>query len=318
MNQENETPQSTIMSIELLRRIPRGRKITALELHEQLKNIGINRTIRTIQRQLDTLSQHFEIERDEQSRPYGYRWKEFAQGLSLPYLSEQESLLLQLAHLQLKLLLPAAMMQSLNGLFEQAQLNLKFKGDALLAQQWLKKVRVVSTTQPLLPPQIQPQVLEETSNALYNNQWLQVTYRNAKGHTIDAKIMPLGLAQQGVMMYLICRFEGHKNERSLALHRFISARKLTLTFEYPSNFDLENYDKDGRFGLGNGQPIKLAFKIKKPAGLHIVEAPLSQDQKVTDDGDYYLIEATLIDSYFLDRWLLGFGSEVKQIEKTQI
>ena len=34
--------------------------------------------------------------------------------------------------------------------------------------------------------------------------------------------MPMRLAQQGPLMYLVCRFEGNNDERCLALHRMIS------------------------------------------------------------------------------------------------
>ena len=89
--------ETTLLAIELLRRIPRNRKITASELHQQLRDAGIVRDVRTIQRQLEMLSEHFHLERDDRSKPYGYRWPKHAGGLSIPNLSLQESLLLRLA-----------------------------------------------------------------------------------------------------------------------------------------------------------------------------------------------------------------------------
>lgn len=51
------------------------------ELHDQLRNAGIDRELRTIQRQLETLSEHFEIERDDRSKRLGFtRWLEQAKG----------------------------------------------------------------------------------------------------------------------------------------------------------------------------------------------------------------------------------------------
>lgn len=318
MRKKTNTMESALIAVEILRRIPRNRKITATELHEQLKDKGMVRHIRTIQRQLEELSECFEIERDDQSRPYGYRWKERAEGLMLPYLSEQESLLLQLAQQQLRGLLPSSMMRSMNGFFEQAQRNLQFHDNAKLAKQWLKKVRVISTTQPLLPPQINPDVFEEVSNALYANCWLHINYLNAKGAAIRAEVMPLGLAQQGVVSYLVCRFKGFSNERSLALHRFVEAKKLELSFEYPADFNLEQYDDSGRFGFGNGQYVQLTLKIKKHAGHHIIETPLSKDQVVCEEDGCYIIVATVVDTHFLDRWLRGFGSDVVAASKKAI
>ena len=81
MTQRPDTLETVLLAVELLRRIPRGRKITAGELHRQLKDAGIERSERTIQRQLEMLSSHFEIERDERSKPYGYRWLLIRQAL---------------------------------------------------------------------------------------------------------------------------------------------------------------------------------------------------------------------------------------------
>ncbi|MBR8451180.1 hypothetical protein KDW11_07730 [Burkholderia multivorans] len=97
MAKRSDTLNTTVLALELLRRIPRNRRATAAELHEQLSHAGIERDIRTIQRLLETLCQHFDIECDDRSKPYGYRWKVYSSGLSLPVLSEQEALLLLLA-----------------------------------------------------------------------------------------------------------------------------------------------------------------------------------------------------------------------------
>lgn len=318
MTKKAETLETVLMAIELLKRIPRTRKISASELHAQLVDRGMVRDIRTIQRLLEVLSEKFDIERDDQSKPYGYRWKERSAGLALPYLSEQESLLLQLAQQQLSLLLPSAMMRSLNTFFEQARSNLNTQSDAKLAKQWMSKVRVVSTTQPLLPPKIHPEVFDAISNALYSNHWLEIIYQNASGETKQSEIMPLGLAQQGTFLYLVARFKDYDNERSLALHRFISVKKLDRMFERPPEFNLQKYDDSGRFGFGDGEYIKLTLKIKKAAGLHIVEAPLAANQVVDEEGDCFKIIATVVDTDILDKWLRGFGADIVEVHKQKV
>ena len=134
MGKRRDTLETTVLALELLRRIPRAKKVTASELQEQLAAAGIERELRTIQRQLDTLSQHFDIERDSASKPFGYRWLPKAEGLSMPVLSEQESLLLRLAEEHLRHLLPPALMKSMAGFFEQARSNLAFKTTARQAR----------------------------------------------------------------------------------------------------------------------------------------------------------------------------------------
>jgi predicted DNA-binding transcriptional regulator YafY len=315
MAKRPDTLQTVLMTLELLRRIPRTRKISASELHEQLESLDLARDLRTIQRQLEMLTQHFDIERDARSKPYGYRWKEKSAGLAVPMLSEQESLLLTLAEQHLKALLPASVMKSMESFFVQARTNLGASGKPGRDREWLSKVRVVSTSQPLLPPKLRPGVFEEVSNALYSDRWLSIDYLNAAGKRTKAEVMPLGLAQQGPRLYLVCRFKDYDDERSLALHRIQTAKSSALGFERPKDFDLKKFDDDGRFGYGEGQRIRLSFEIRKGAGLHLLESPLSTDQSVTDLGDAYRITATVVDSAMLDWWLRGFGEDVSKIRK---
>lgn len=306
------------VALELLRRIPKGRPVTAPQLKRQLAEAGFERDIRTIERQLETLSGVFDIDRDETSKPYRYCWNACAKGMSLPSLTAQECLLLTLAEEQLGHLLPPRLMKSMSAFFAQAKSQL---GEQLVARQereWLKKVRVVSTSQPLLPPKVDDLVFEQVCSALYGDQWLTVEYHNVAGEEIKSRVMPLGLVQQGPRMYLVCRFEGYANERNLALHRIVSAKASSFAFKRPPEFDLKRYDDSGRFGYGNGEFIKLTFRIGKDYGFHLLESPLSEDQQVSELQKHYNISATVVDSAMLDWWLRGFGKAVSKISKTKL
>ena len=319
MAKRSDTLETVLLAVELLRRIPRGRKITARDLHQQLKDAGIERDLRTIQRQLEMLSEHFEIERDDRSKPYGYRWLEQAKALAVPNLTPQESLLLQLAEEHLKHLLPARLMKSLDSFFTQAKRNLGPDSNARLEKEWPSKVRVVATSQPLLPPKLAPGVFEAVSEALYSNRWLQLDYKNASGNRKSVDVMPLGLVQQGPRLYIVCRYPGFDNERNLALHRIYSAAVSTLTFDRPKTFNLEQYDDDGRFGFGEGERVSLSFRINRDAGLHLLESPLSTDQVVMEGKDLKLkITATVVDSAMLEWWLRGFGGAISEVQRRQI
>lgn len=316
MARRSSNLEAALLAIELLRRIPRERKITAGELRQQLKDAGMARDLRTIQRHLDSLSQHFQIERDDRNKPYGYRWLEQARGLAVPNLTPQESLLLRLAEEHLKNLLPARLMKSMAGFFAQARQNLEPHAGSRLEKEWPDKVRVVATSQPLLPPKIMPGVFATVSEALYCNHWLQLDYRNAAGKRNQIEVMPLGLVQQGPRLYLVCRFRGFDNERNLALHRMLAARMSTLPFDRPRSFNLKRYDDDGRFGFGEGDKIRLSFRIDRDAGLHLLETPLSSDQEVAERDDGRLeVSATVVDSAMLEWWLRGFGDAVSHVRR---
>ncbi|WP_066459831.1 helix-turn-helix transcriptional regulator [Castellaniella caeni] len=319
MADQKSTKDILLFNLELLRRIPPRSKITARELHEELRDAGFDRNLRTVQRQLDMLSQHFELDRDDSSKPYGYRWRPNAKGLSLPSLTVQESLLLKLAQEQLRYLLPPSLMRSMESFFKHATETLISSDAPDLERQWRKKVRVVSTSQPLLPPAIDQAVFDTVSDALYRNRWLSLDYRNARQTLRQAqRAMPLGLAQQGPRLYLVCRYRGYDNERSLALNRIQAAHMLADTFTRPASFDLKDYDEDGRFGFGEGIRIRLSFSIDRQAGYHLLESPLSTDQVVTEQEGGYRIEATVVDSLMLEQWLRGFGDKVWGIVKMQM
>ena len=263
MAKRPDNQETLVFALELLRRIPRHRRITAKELHKQLQEAGLKKDLRTVQRQLKMLSERFDIECDDGDKPYGYRWKPQSEGFCVPRLSLQDSLLLTLAEQYLRKILPAKLMKSMEGFFTQARYELAYHDGQHPEQEWLSKVRIVDTTQPLLPPKVKSEVFEAVSNALYENKWLKVNYRNVDGKRGDYRVMPLGLAQQGPRLYLVCRFEGFDNERSLAVHRIISAEASTMSFERPPEFDLKKYDDDGRFRIRRGRANKAHLQDPK-------------------------------------------------------
>ncbi len=315
MSNRRTTQDSLTLAFEILKRIPKHKKIIAGELQEQLRAIDIKRDIRTIQRNLEMLSEHFAIDRDTRSKPYGYSIIKGGHSLSVSSLNAHESLLLALAEKHLKLLLPKEVACSLRTHFIEAEYNLEFDPKSRKDRVWKDKVKLVRESQPLIAPNIDKVVLENISTALYEDRLLTVTYCNTNKQARKATVMPLGLAQQGVRLYLVCRFEGFDNERSLAVHRINSAAVSSFRFERPEGFSLKKYDSDGRFGFGEGEYCHIQFDITKQAGYHLLETPLAKDQIVEELEDSYRISANVIDSMLLDKWLKSFGSDVFNIQK---
>lgn len=295
----------------LLRHLSHRIKQTAGDLQKAVASDGIERNIRTIQRNLEMLCEEGFAECDDASKPYGYRLSRYAPELSNGKLSTQEALLLSLAENYLTNLLPANVTESLSTMFAAARCELNPTGDAEKARAWTKKVRVVSETQPLLPPKMSDEVFKNVTDALYNDYPLILDYYNAKQQQkTGQRVYPLGLAQQGPRLYLVCRFEGYDNERSIAVHRINRANVSKFPFTPPPDFDLKKYDDDGRFGFGEGERCLLTFNIKKSAGHYLQETPLSSDQTMTEHDDHYQVTATVIRSQQLTHWLDGFGELV--------
>ena len=305
------------MALALLKNIPSLRKITSVQLRERLMESGIERDLRSVQRQLDALCQNFDIECDRSSKPYGYRWKENAKGFSIPGLTEQESLLLMLAKEHLNHLLPASLMKSMSGFFEQARRNLYGdypSGSHKPESRWLKKVRVVSNSVPMLPPAIAKDVFEELSSAVYKDQWLDITYSNAKGQTNQMQVMPLGIAQQGQRLFVPCIFQGFSDVRLITVHRIKHAKNTGLSFERPKDFDLQAYDDMGHFGYGKIEKIELKLWINDYLKLLLEETPFSKDQSIApmpDGSAGWELSATVLKSMQLVWWLRSQGKSVR-------
>jgi predicted DNA-binding transcriptional regulator YafY len=179
-------------------------------------------------------------------------------------------------------------------------------------------VRRIPESQPLLPPKIAPGVFEAVSEALYRERKLFVHYRNAQGERKEATLWPLGLAQQGVRLYLVCRFECYDNERILALPRILQATVCVEGFPWPADFDLARYEENGHFGISRGRRVRLRFCIEKASGQHLIESPLSADQRVVIEGDHMEITATVMETELLHRWLRGWGEKVHGVEVTTV
>jgi hypothetical protein len=303
------------MTLAMLDMIPKTGKISAPEIHARLHTMGFERDLRSIQRQLVVLAEQFPLECDDSSKPHGYKWKSDAKGISIPSLTLHESLLLNMAENYLRNLLPQSVMRAMDGFFRQARYDLgPGTPNAGRERRWLRKVRVVSESMPLLPPEIKPGVLEAVSQALYKETWLELDYTNAKGERSQHRVMPLGLAQQGARLVLVVRYEGYDNERSLALNRAHNATDTGLPFPPIKNFDLAQYDDDGRFGFGSGKTIQLKFRIENATGLFLTESRLSKDQTVVDLGEKLEFTATVVESARLVWWLRGFGKRVEVLE----
>lgn len=307
---------NALLVLDILHRIPRRNYTTSVHLHRALCAAGHDLSLRTLQRHLDAIVRRFPIECDTRSKPYGYRWLPDAQGLHLPHLTPAEALLLELARAELSPLLPARLLSSLDALFASARREIQTNLSAQAERRWLKKARRIPDSQPLLPARLAAGVFETISEALYAEKVLDIEYHNARGQRRQARIWPLGLVQQGNRLYLVCRFEGHDNQRILALPRISQARMQDITFPWPQDFDLDAYCYAGHFGVRRGPRKRLSFCIDATLGQHLLESPLAADQTVHQREGRLEISATVEDTELLRRWLRGWGEAVSDIRWT--
>ena len=112
------TREHISLALELYNRIPQGRKVTAKMLQEELKQSGIKRDIRTIQRNLDLIVTYFNVDKDTRDKPFGYsRYLK-----SKLVLGPRENIILGLAESYLRTILPQELSTVIDSTFGQIQM----------------------------------------------------------------------------------------------------------------------------------------------------------------------------------------------------
>lgn len=302
----------------MLRLIPRApRKTSVQELQRRLEVDGFATTSRTVERDLQALSQRFPLIVDASSKPYGWSWLREANFEFAPRLSASQSVALLLSRLHLRSLLPHAMMNELAPVFEQAEKEVSASG----WKDWHHRTAVLPTSLTPLAPNVPAAVLESVHHALALKKCLSAQYR-AKGNQSakEMKIHPLGLLVRGNVQYLVCTLRDYQDIRHLALHRFSTVALLDEPSTSPEGFEFSRYiATTGSKYQSQGQ-IRLVARFSAAAAEHLRDTAVARDQQLLDlaDGQRVELSATVENDDTLRWWLLGFGSRVEVVEPASL
>ncbi len=301
----------------MLKRVPQQpRQITARELTELLAAEGFEVSKRTIERDLLSLAEIFPLTSNDRSRPYGWSWLKNAESFTIPSMSPLQALTLELAKDHLAGLLPASLLQTLAPYFKCAEGVLSSGDGVKKLASWRKKVAIVPSNQPLIPPHYPEEIIEAVHSALLSEQQLDISYTSREQN--EAKnypVHPLGIVQRGAVTYLVATFYDYTDIRMLAIHRIQAATVSELPAITPENFDLGVYIRQGALGFDESGEIKLKLRFTEPAIEHLLETPLCLDQQViADQPGWMCLLATVPDTAQLRWWLLGFGDQVEVLE----
>ncbi len=297
----------------MLRHVPRApRKISTADIAHRLADEGCEVGVRTIQRDLHTLSGLFPLECDDKTKPFGWSWCRDGQALSLPAMDPHTALTLHLCHAFTSPLLPHATLRALADRFDTAQQVLDSLNEGRVTG-WRDKVRVVSRSQPLQPPQVDPEVLATVYRGLFEERVLAVAYRKIGAiRSRKFQFHPLALVARECVLYLVGRVSGTERVIQLALHRMMEARQTARAVRRPDGWDLDAYIEAGEFGYRIGdEAARLVARVRGPLVSILQETPLADDQALTELEDGWLrVEATVPRTQKLRGWLLSYGSMV--------
>ena len=309
---------SSLRLLLLLRQIPREpRSISSQQLHERLKDAGYPVSLRTVQRDLVTLSSHFPI---VQSTPSGrgktgVAWA-FSKGsahLAFPGMDAVTALTVSMALEHLQSLLPRQVLQYLEPWQLEAQAQLS-KHNSSKFHDWMSKVRVVPQ-HFLQAPQVDAEAVELIYEAVLENRKFSATYKGKP----ECIIHPYGLVQQGHTLYLICRFYDFDDVRITALHRYQEVELLDESVRPFPEFNIDDYLDSGamQWVLPDRQRIALKLLVSPWLAAHLEETPLADKQILTTDPQHaerYVLEAQVLDGMQLRRWLLSQGAGLQVLE----
>jgi predicted DNA-binding transcriptional regulator YafY len=312
---------TTLRQLKLLEYLPRQpRKVSPQEIKESLLQSGFEVSIRTIQRDLKTLSAILPLISDERDKPYGWSWHKDATGLN-PAMDPIEALTFSLAEEYLEPIMPGKSFKRMKIFFERANNVLK-EMDKSSIKKWRDNVRVIPQWQTLMAPSINEKAEAAIYEALLKGQQLEVKYLKRGEVKADKRtINPLGIVLQGVVHRLICTMaEDPESPRHLPIHRFKSAEWNGNNATSPKGFNLDGFIESQNIGfLVSKKPLSLEVIFEPMAGFHLTETPISKDQilKQLEDGRY-LLKVKLPDTSQIRWWLLGFGSQVEVIRPVSL
>ncbi len=290
------------------------RKITASELHAKLIAQGFEVHPRSIERDLHKLSDFGLV--DDEKKPAGWSWQPGARSLSLPPMSSENALLLELVRRNLAATLPPRMLATLTQPFDEARHTLKLLAGTPVGN-WVERVAVLPEGAPLMAPPVAPGVFEAVCDALLRDRRLDASYRalngpRARRYTLD----PLGLVHRNGVIYLAALFDGYDDVRNLALQRFSQAHVLDVPAQRPADFELDRYVHDLRgFEWPHGKRVKLELKVRDEwLRTHLDERHLAADQHIAPlrgETGAYRVTATVDATEQFYWWLRSLGASVE-------
>lgn len=298
----------------LLRLIPRHpRQKTPSELQVGLREAGYDLTLRSVQRDLNTLSALWGITCNQVGTANYWYWPSDARLFDIPNIGSAEALVFLLAKEYLKDLLPHSQLAILKPYFERSE-ELISKGN-IPTFRWHQRVRVIQQGPLLKVPNVRVDVIKAVHEALLHEQRVALRYKK-RGDPVPREYLlsPHALVLRGGIIYLVATARDYDDLLHFALHRATSASLVDQPAIKLKSFDLDRYiaaEKAFEYPQAKGATVTLMAMITDQLAEHLSERPLSADQTLTPiKGKASELRATVADTESLRWWLMGLGAAI--------
>lgn len=286
--------------------------ISVTDLYQKLLDLGFTMTRRTVERDLEALSNAFPLICDIADGVQHWRWMDSKKNV-LPGMTVAEAMMLEIVQGTLKTMLPAALFESLDRRFSQARLKMQTLGDSNNNSVLADKIAVVSPSLPLTPPEVNINFYEVVQQALTTGKQLSALYtpmhdQQQKTYTLN----PLGLVQRGHVSYLVASVADYSDVLLFALHRFTELALNINNAKSPPNFVLADYVTQGAMQFGSGKAITFIARVAPYLSRILTEAPIATDMTLTLQADgWYQLTATVFDGWQLQWWILSHSRAIE-------
>ena len=308
---------SSIRQLLILKKIPRYPAfITTKALASYLTDHGYGTTMRTVQRDIQSLSLIFEIiDTPAQGRGkegVGWAFSAKAANQGLPSMDPSAALTMLMGYENLSALLPKQVLSHLKPYITEAESVLK-SFNRKHFRSWIDKIRILPNT-VLQPADIDEKAIHSIYDALLSNKKIVATYNGKK----NQEITPYGVIQRANTLYLLCSFFNYEDIRSTALQRYSDVEVLSENIDKKIDFNIDDYINSGEMtwlwdDKAAQKNIKLKARIQSNLKFHLTESPLATDQKIKVSlaDSEYILTASVLDSHELRYWLLSQGDSIE-------
>ena len=260
----------------------------------------------------------FDIECNNASIPYGWRWLSDAY-VDFPGLTLEEALSMRLIEETVRPLLPASLLKSAESRFKQATKKLDSLKKTNKVSRWSEKIRVISPALPLLPPELNQEMLETIQSSLLSEKQLEVEYCSFDDDEAKALTLhPLAMVQRGPLTYLVATAFSYPDIRLYSLQRIRNAVLNNSKTKRPDDFNLDRYIESGALQFSDGNTLKLEALVDVDLGRILGETPISEDQKLKMIDYQYSLKATVQDSWQLRWWILSQANGIEVVKPVKL
>jgi len=290
-------------------------KISARELHARLASEGYPVSRRSVERDLDTLSGEFPLQKDD-GRPAGWSWAR-GKRVFLPGMDASTALAYELVSRYLEHVLPKAVRARLEPDFQEARRVLDRHETSPMGQ-WSRRIAVLQSGQPLLAPEVSSRVSDIVQAALLDRMRFEADYRAADAEVVKRHVFnPHGLVHRQGVQYLVATLHDFDNPLVFALHRMSNVKALDHPCRPIEGFDLRRYLAEDRgLDVPMGGSVRLELRISPWLARLLGESRLSTDQVIAPirNSDRKRLSATVPETGQLEWWLRSFADEVEVLK----